>query len=335
MGLMDIGEGMSLSPFSGRLIGANQEPVEEQLGRLGSWVDKADAVLIGAGSGLSTAAGLTYSGARFRKYFGDFAKAYGISDIYSGGFYPFPDKETTWAWWSRHIYVNRYVDPPKSVYSDLLDVVRGRDYFVLTTNVDHQFQRAGFDKGRLFYTQGDYGLLQSTNPESRRTYDNEELVLRMMEAQGFVRDASGVFQPPAEGRLLMRIPAELIPKCPDDGADMTMNLRSDDTFVQDEGWYRARERYHHFVEEHEGCRVLLWELGVGMNTPVIIKFPFWRETLDNRNARYACVNYGQAYGPSEIADRSLLMGADIAQVLAKLKRMLGHSRTDYCGRGMS
>jgi NAD-dependent SIR2 family protein deacetylase len=318
MSLLNPMGGMGYSSFSGRVVGADQRPIEDQIDQLSSWIDEADAILIGAGAGLSTAAGLTYTGERFQKYFYDFIETYGISDMYSGGFYPFPDAETTWAWWSRHIYVNRYIDAPKPVYADLLDVVRGRDYFVLTTNVDHQFQRAGFDKDRLFYTQGDYGLLQSTNPTNKCTYDNEDLVMRMMEAQGFVRDASGVFQPPADGQLLMHIPTELVPKCPDDGADMTMNLRSDETFVQDEGWYRAQDRYRSFVEQHEGGRLLLWELGVGMNTPGIIKFPFWQETFDNRKAHYVCINKGEAYGPCEIADRSLLMDADIGEVLKKL-----------------
>ncbi|MGI6211951.1 MAG: SIR2 family NAD-dependent protein deacylase [Anaerovoracaceae bacterium] len=281
-------------------------------------LEEADAVLIGAGSGLSTAAGFTYSGERFQRYFGDFARKYGIRDMYSGGFYPFPDPETYWAWWSRHIYYNRYVKAPSDVYPTLLSLVKDKDYFVLTTNVDHQFQLAGFDKKRLFYTQGDYGLLQSVDPKVKKTYDNEGIVFRMMEAQGFVRDEDGVFQVPADGKLNMRVPSELIPKCPDDGSEMTMNLRSDDTFVQDEGWYAAQDRYLDFIRRHKGLRVLYLELGVGMNTPVIIKFPFWQYTVENPKAFYACLNKGEAYFPEEIAERAVCIDGDIGEVLKKL-----------------
>ena len=245
------------------------ERSDQQIEILRNQLSQADAILIGAGSGLSTAAGLTYAGERFQKYFGDFAEKYGIQDMYSGGFYPFENMETYWAWWSRHIYYNRYVKAPNDVYETLLSLVKDKDYFVLTTNVDHQFQLNGFDKKRLFYTQGDYGLLQSVNPKIRKTYDNEEIIFKMMEAQGFVKDEKGVFQMPADGSVKMEIPAELIPKCPDDGSEMTVNLRCDDTFVQDEGWYEAQNRYQDFVRRHANMHVLYLELGVGMNTPVL------------------------------------------------------------------
>jgi NAD-dependent SIR2 family protein deacetylase len=304
--------------YSGRMgAGITRDP-DEQIRVLKDQMAQADAVLVGAGSGLSTAAGFTYSGGRFEKYFGDFAKEYGIQDMYSGGFYPFGDPETYWAWWSRHIYYNRYVKAPSDVYPALLSLVRDRDYFVLTTNVDHQFQLAGFDKKRLFYTQGDYGLLQSVDSKVKKTYDNEAIIVRMMEAQGFVRDENGIFQVPEDGSLRMRVPAELIPKCPDDGSDMTINLRCDDTFVQDEGWYAAQERYHDFIRRHEKLRVLYLELGVGMNTPVIIKYPFWKYTSENKNAFYACINKGEAYCPEEIAKRSVCIDGDIGGVLQKL-----------------
>ncbi len=210
-------------------------PRDAAIAALKTAIETADAIVIGAGAGLSAAAGFTYSGERFEKYFGDFAGRFGIGDMYSGGFYPFPDAETRWAWWARHIYYNRYVAAPKPVYRDLLKLVQNKDYFVITTNVDHQFQAAGFDKKRLFYTQGDYGLFQSTDPTIRKTYDNEEWVMKAMEAQGFVRDPENVFRPPRDGSLLMRISTELIPRCPDNGSAVTMNLRSDDTFVEDEG----------------------------------------------------------------------------------------------------
>ena len=291
---------------------------DEQIKRLKEEIRTADAIVIGAGAGLSTSAGLTYSGERFARYFFDFAKRFGIRDIYSGGFYPFPDDETRWAWWARHIYFNRYIDPPKEVYSKLRELVKDKDYFVITTNVDHQFQRAGFDKKRLFYTQGDYGLFQSVNPDIQKTYDNEEWVMKAMEAQGFVKDTAGIFQPPENGSLLMRIPSELIPKCPDDGSDVTTNLRADDSFVEDKGWHRASAAYSDFLRRHKDLHVLYLELGVGANTPVIIKYPFWQMTLANEKAVYACLNYGEAFAPKEIEDRSICIDGDIGEVLRML-----------------
>ena len=264
-------------------------------------LDTADAVVVGAGAGLSASAGLTYSGERFRRYFGDFQAKYGIRDMYSGGFYPFESLEEYWAWWSRQILVNRYEKAPEPVYENLLRLVRDRDYFVLTTNVDHQFQLAGFDKKRLFYTQGDYGLWQCSKPCHQETYDNEETVRRMF----------------AEQRE-MRVPAELIPHCPKCGRPMTMNLRCDSTFVQDEGWYAAARRYEDFLRHHRGMRVLFLELGVGGNTPVIIKYPFWKMTLENRKATYACVNQEEAHIPPEIRKRSICLTRDIGCVLEEL-----------------
>ncbi|MCR4726612.1 MAG: hypothetical protein K5753_05280 [Clostridia bacterium] len=280
-------------------------------------INGADAVLIGAGAGLSTSAGLTYSGERFERYFFDFAEKYGITDIYSGGFYPFSDEETRWAWWARHIYFNRYIDAPKPVYSKLYSLVQNKEYFVLTTNVDHQFQRAGFDKNRLFYTQGDYGLFQSTNPRIKKTFDNEEWTMKAMAAQGFVRDENGVFTVPEDKRISMRIPTELIPRCPITNGAVTMNLRSDDTFVEDEGWHEASHRYAEFVGKCADKKIVFLELGVGGNTPVIIKYPFWRMTYANKNATYICINYGEAICPDQIKERSICIDADIEAVLSK------------------
>ena len=291
---------------------------EEQLERLKKELAAADAIVIGAGAGLSTSAGLTYSGERFERYFFDFKRRFGIKDMYSGGFYPFPDDETRWAWWARHIYFNRYIDAPKPVYRKLLELVKDKNYFVITTNVDHQFQRAGFDKSRLFYTQGDYGLFQSVNRSLQKTYDNEDWVMRAMAAQGFVRDENGVFQVPEDRQITMRIPTELIPKCPDDGSSVVMNLRSDDSFVEDEGWHRASAAYYDFLKKHEGDHVLYLELGVGNNTPVIIKYPFWQMTLANDKATYACLNDNEAYAPDEIKDKSICINGDIGDILDTL-----------------
>ena len=264
-------------------------------------IEASDAIVVGAGAGLSTAAGLTYAGERFERYFADFIGKYGFRDMYSAGFFPFPTLEEQWAYWSRHIWYNRYVEPPKNTYAKLLRLLDGRDFFTITTNVDHQFQRAGIPKEQLFYTQGDYGLWQCSVPCHDKTYDNYDVVKRMIDEQ---RD--------------MSVPSELVPHCPKCGEPMSMNLRADDTFVEDEGWHAAAERYRSFLEAHQEGEVLFLELGVGGNTPVIIKYPFWRYTNTNPQATYACVNYGEAYAHQSIADRSILIDADIDQVLEDL-----------------
>ena len=291
----------------------------EQTARLRRELDGAEAVVIGAGSGLSTSAGFTYTGERFERYFGDFIRKYGFGDMYSGGFYPFETLEEHWAYWSRYIWINRYMDPPKPVYDNLLKVARGRDYFVLTTNVDHCFQKAGFDRKRLFYTQGDYGLWQCSKPCHRKTYDNEEVIRRMLKAQGYVIDDSGTLKLPEGSKAKMTVPTELVPHCPVCGAPMSMNLRADLTFVEDMGWHTASRRYEEFLGRHKGQRILFLELGVGGNTPGIIKYPFWRMTYQNPRAVYACVNYGEAYAPREIMERSICIDGDIGKVLKELK----------------
>ena len=277
---------------------------QKQIERLSQQLASSDAIVIGAGAGLSTSAGFTYTGERFVHYFPDFIAKYHFSNMYSGGFYLFDTLEEHCAYWSRYIVCNRYLDAPKPVYQELLSLVQDKDYFVLTTNVDHQFQKAGFDKHRLFYTQGDYGLWQCMEPCHQKTYDNEEAVRRMVAEQ---RD--------------MRIPTELVPRCPVCGKPMTMNLRSDNTFVEDEGWHRAAERYDDFLRRHDGLKVLYLELGVGANTPVIIKYPFWKMTYANQNSTYACINFGEAFAPPEIRGRSICINADIGNVLSRLKEV--------------
>ncbi|MDE6836832.1 MAG: Sir2 silent information regulator family NAD-dependent deacetylase [Acutalibacter sp.] len=289
-----------------------------ELERLKEALDRADSVLIGAGAGLSTSAGFTYSGERFEKYFGDFAAKYGFRDMYSGGFYPYKTLEEHWAYWSRYVYINRYMAPPKPVYDQLYQLIKDRDYFVLTTNVDHCFQRAGFDKERLFYTQGDYGLFQCSLTCHIDTYDNYKTIRGMALAQGFQIDETGKLFLPENGLPAMAVPTELLPVCPKCGAPMAMNLRSDDTFVEDEGWLKAAERYGNFVKSHRAGRVLFLELGVGYNTPGIVKYPFWQMTAENPQALYACVNMGQAVCPEEIAGQSICIDGDIGGAVNEL-----------------
>ena len=272
----------------------------DEIKRLKKAIEEADVTIIGAGAGLSTSAGFTYSGERFEKHFSDFGKKYGFKDMYSGGFYPYETPEEMWAYWSRFIFVNRYMDAPKPVYEKLLELVKDKDYFVITTNVDHCFQKAGFDKKRLFYTQGDYGLFQCSEPCCDETFENEQMVRDMVKQQ---KD--------------MKIPTELIPECPHCGKPLTMNLRSDDQFVEDEGWHQAAERYENFLRTRKG-KILFLELGVGYNTPVIIKYPFWRMTAKNPEATYACVNYGEAVCPEDIRKQSICIDGDIGQVIEEL-----------------
>lgn len=271
--------------------------------KLQNFLQYADSVLVGAGAGLSTSAGYTYTGERFWRYFADFGRRYHFQNMYEGGFYPYPSPEEYWAYWSRYIFINRYMPPPENTYETLLDLIRGKDYFVLTTNVDHMFQRAGFDKKRLFYTQGDYGLLQCTLPCHRKTYENETLIRQMVQEQ-----------------QNMKVPSALIPYCPLCGRPMRPNLREDSSFVQDDGWESAAGRYTAFLQNHQNARILYLELGVGFNTPAIIKYPFWQFTQNNPLARYVCINQGSESCPEELAQRSICLDADIDGVLRALTR---------------
>ena len=298
---------------------ATGKSTKSSLAELRSALDQAEAVFVGAGAGLSASAGFAYSGPRFPRYFSDFEEKYGFHDMYTGGFTRFSSPEEQWAYWSRMIFLNRYCDPPKPVYQNLHKLVGDKDYFVLTTNVDHCFQKAGFDKARLFYTQGDYGLWQCSRPCHQKTYDNETAVRQMLEAQGFSIEKGGL------GLLLgmspkMTVPTELVPHCPKCGAPMSMNLRADHTFVEDEGWHAAAARYQDFVGRHQGSAILYLELGVGLNTPGIIKYNFWQQAYDNPKAVYACVNRGQAFAPRELKSRSICVDGDIHAVVEQLTK---------------
>lgn len=287
--------------FSKRKMITSTKASSDNIHQLKTLLHEAEAVMIGAGAGLSTAAGFYYTGKRFTDNFSDFIEKYGFHDMYAGGFYPFASLEEYWAYWSRYIFINRYQDKDNGTYARLFDLVKDKDYFVLTTNVDHQFQKAGFDHQRLFYTQGDYGLFQCSEPCHQKTYDNETIVRAMIAQQ-----------------KEMKIPGSLIPHCPICGKVMSMNLRADHTFVQDEGWYRANKRYSDFLCRHQGQKILFLELGVGMNTPGIVKFPFWKMVQQNPQAAYVCINQNEAYAPREIMDRSICINADIGNILEQL-----------------
>lgn len=276
--------------------------MKDYLTTIAEKLKEADAVLIGGGAGLSTAAGFEYGGTNFQKYFSYMTEKYGVRDMYSAGFAPFYDLEEFWGYWALAIYLNRYKEGAKPLYKDLLKLVKDKDYFILTTNVDHQFQLAGFDKERLFYTQGDYGLFQSENPSDGKTYDNEEWVRKVL---------------PYIDPVTHKIPSSMIPMTKD-GKRMITNLRCDENFVEDEGWHQACKRYYSFMDKVRNKKVLYLELGVGMNTPVIIKYPFWKYTYQNFHSFYICINKGDAYCPEEIQKRSLCVNADINEVVEGL-----------------
>jgi len=300
---------MSITKFTGTY--------SDNIKKLKETLTDADAVVIGAGAGLSTSAGFVYNGERFEKYFFDFAAKYRFADMYSGGFYPYATQEEFWAYWSRYIWVNRYMDAPKPVYEELFRLVKDKDYFVITTNVDHCFQKAGFDKKRLFYTQGDYGLFQCSEPCHSNTYESENMIREMVLSLGWVIGENNELVLPNGTSLKMAVPTELLPRCPVCGKPLTMNLRSDDKFVEDEGWHQAAEQYENFLRTRNG-KMLFLELGVGYNTPVIIKYPFWQMTSKNPDATYACINYGEAVCPEQIKGRSICIDGDISTVLQEI-----------------
>ena len=270
----------------------------DYLAKIFEKIENYDVVLVGIEAGIFASAGFEYSGERFERYFFDFKEKYDIKDMYEGGFYPFSSLEEYWAWWARQIYYNRYDVEIGKPYRDLLKILKDKNYFVLTTNVDHQIQKAGFDKAKLFYTQGDYGLWQCSTPCHNKTYDNEEKVRMMIEMQ---KD--------------MKIPSHLVPYCPVCKKPMTMNLRIEDTFVQDEGWEQAKERYSDFLEKYKYSKIMFLELGVGSNTPGIIKYPFMQMTIQNENAMYVTINKQNSYLPKAIKDRSVQVQGDIAEIL--------------------
>ena len=266
------------------------EPIEARIQRLKTALQDADAVIIGAGAGLSAAAGYTYAGARFERHSGTSSRNTASRTCIPAAFIPLPRSGNT-----------------------------GRGGAVLTTNVDHCFQRAGFDKQRLFYTQGDYGLWQCSRPCHDETYDNEETVHQMLLAQGFAITENGELETPDWCEIQMAVPTELVPRCPRCGRPMTMNLCADDTFVEDAGWQQASGRYQEFLRAHEGQRLVYWEIGVGYNTPVIIKYPFWRRTAQNPNATYVCMSRSHADCPDEIRGRSICLAGDAHEILRLLK----------------
>ncbi|MGN1140860.1 MAG: Sir2 family NAD-dependent protein deacetylase [Oliverpabstia sp.] len=274
---------------------------EEETKKLKEAIQEADAVIIGAGAGLSSSAGYEFGGERLNKNFGDFVAKYGMTDMYTGCFADFETNEERWAYWSRWAWINRYEPIPKDTHKKLLKLLKDKDYFVLTTNIDHTFQRAGFPKERLCYTQGDFGLFQCSKPCHMDTYDNKDILQKMISKENN-----------------MRVPKELIPHCPKCGREMDFNLFWDDTFVRDKGWHIAHERYLKYLENHQKGFILYLELGVGFNSPGVIKVPFWNMAAQNPESVFASVNLTLPCCPEFLQDRSIILQADIDRVITDL-----------------
>ena len=271
--------------------------------KLKELINDADAIIIGAGAGLSSAAGFEYGGKYFLDNFLYMNKKYGYKDMYSAGFHNFLTEEEKWGYWSKFIYLNRYKFGAAPLYKKLYEIVKDKNYFVITTNVDHQFQLAGFDKKRLFYTQGDYGLFQCKNKCHNKTYDNEDIIKEMV-----LNIKDGL------------IPKKLVPHCPVCNGLMDTNLRKDNMFVEDDGWHNAASNYQEFLLKNKDKKILFLELGVGLNTPAIIKYPFIRMTYEFRNAYYVSINKGYNLIPNEIKDKSIVIEEDINTVIEELKK---------------
>ena len=264
-------------------------------------IENSEYILIGAGAGLSTSAGFLYDGKRFEDNFKDYIKKYGFTDMYSAGFYNFPTLEEYWAYFSLYVYINRYDIEENETYLNLYNIVKNKNYFVITTNVDGRFADSKFDKDKIFAVQGDFSLFQCSKPCRQKTFYNEKYIREMIKY-----------------KKEMKIPTELIPKCPYCGRNMSMNLRADDTFVQDKNWHNQKSKYEEFLKISNDSKILFLELGVGFNTPSIIKYNFWRMTLNNKKSVYASINLGECYSASDIEERSICIDADISEVLKKL-----------------
>ena len=289
-----------------------------------SYISNSKAIIIGAGAGLSTSAGFYLSGERFDKYFFDFKKKYNIQDMYSGSFYPYSKKSEYWAFMSRNIYLNRFAPMPKNTFNILYKIFKDKNYFILTTNVDHLFQKAGFDKNKIYYMQGDMGLLQCKHPCHLKNYDNYDIIKNMLLVQGFNFDEKGELF--ANSNIKSEISENLIPKCPKCGGEMDFNLRIGKNFVQDEGWYKHQTLYTNFIDKYKNDDILYIELCVGYNTPSIIKYNFWNKVYENKNAKFISINLEKNEVPKKIKDRSLIIMGDANEIINKIYEVINENK---------
>jgi len=273
--------------------------------KIKKWMHDADAIIIGAGAGLSDAAGIHYSGEKFEHDFKDFIKKYDMKDLYTSSFYPFETEEEKWAYWAKHIYFSYYERKHTDLYKKLFNLVKDKDYFVITTNTDGQFINNGFAKERIFEVQGSYSKLQCSTPCHNKLYDNEKLVKEMLDSI----DEN------------LKIPASLVPKCPVCGRVMSVNLRCDDTFVEDDNWRLSQNRYDDFLKNISDKNVLLLEFGVGFNTPGIIRFPFEQMVFLHDNFKLIRFNDKYAMVPKEIEDNSISVTDNINEVIDLIEKL--------------
>ena len=299
---------------------------DADLRKLISYISASKAIILGVGAGLSTSAGLNLSGERFKKYFFDFHKKYGIKDMYSGSFYPYSKKSEYWAFMSRNIYLNRFAPIPKTTYNILFEIFKDTNYFILTTNVDHIFQRVGFDKNRLYYMQGDMGLLQCKKPCHMKNYDNYNIIKEMLLDQGFTIDENGELL--VGKNIKTEINEKIIPKCPYCGGEMDFNLRIGNNFVQDNGWYKHQKLYTDFIDKYKNDDILYIELCVGYNTPSIIKYNFWNQVNNNKKAKFISINLEESDIPQNIKNRSLILTGDADEILRKIYKLLNQNKSD-------
>ena len=278
-----------MEEYSSRIIQAKQA------------IKQADYIIIGAGSGLSTAAGLLYSGEKFEKDFKEFIEKYHFDNLYSASFYEFKTQEEKWAFFAKMIKLNRYNEKPLKLYQELYEIVKNKEYFVLSTNVDGQFYNSGFDKDKVFEMQGDYSYLQCENACHNKLYNNRDLVEQWLQN---TKDC--------------KIPSKLVMKCPVCGGNMDMNLRKDANFVQDSNWYKASKRYEDFLDKIKNKNVVLLEIGVGFNTPGIIRFPFEQMTANNVKTTLIRINKDYPFPMLEIRNRTISFDEDTNKIIEDL-----------------
>lgn len=283
-------------------------PYETQIKKAAEIIEEAEYILIGAGAGLSAAAGLTYSGKRFTDNFPEFIEKYGMTDMYSAGFYPFPDEQARWGYWSKHVYLNRIAPKALPLYNQLRELVKNKKYFVLTTNADHQFYKAGFGDDKIFATQGDYGLIQCARGCHQKTYDDIDMMKQMNQA-----------------RKNCLVPSYMVPKCPVCGGPMTMNLRCDRYFVEDEAWHGAENRFGNFLNECLKEKTVLLELGIGFNTPTIVRFPFEKLVRENKNIKLIRLNLNEAIIPESFGGRAVGINADMTESINNILKEVSDS----------
>ena len=270
----------------------------EKINETKELIKNADYILIGAGAGLSTSAGIEYTGKRFKDNFSEFIKKYNFTDMYTSGFYDFETEEEKWAYWAKHMHINNIGAEATKLYKDILKLIKNKEYFVITTNVDDQFYKSGFDENKIFAIQGSYRYIQCSQACHNKVYDATEIVKEMISK---TKDC--------------KIPTELVPICPVCGEVMETNLRKDSYFVQDDRWYIQNKRYEEFLTKAKNKELLLIELGVGFNTPGIIRFPFEQMVYQTDNWKLVRLNKDNCETILNIENRYIPLQNNISEII--------------------